>query len=40
MENSSGNTQQDFFKEIYEWQKLNHPEIYFKNNSNPFKTGY
>ena len=28
MENTSGKTQQDFFKEIYEWQKQQHPEIY------------
>lgn len=33
MENTSGKTQQDFFKEIYEWQKEHHPELY-KNGEN------
>ena len=28
MENISGHTQQNFFWEIYQWQKENHPEIY------------
>jgi hypothetical protein len=28
MENSSGSTQNNFFWEIYKWQKENHPEIY------------
>lgn len=32
MENQSGNTQQSFFKEIYEWQLQNHPEIYNKGD--------
>jgi hypothetical protein len=33
MENTSGKTHQDFFKEIYEWQKEHHPELY-KNGEN------
>ena len=28
MEQTSGNTQKDIFKEIVEWQMKNHPEIY------------
>ena len=28
MENTSGTTKQDFFMEIYKWQKEQHPEIY------------
>lgn len=28
MENNSGSTQKNFFWEIYEWQRQNHPEIY------------
>jgi hypothetical protein len=28
MENNSGATQQDFFWEIYKWQREHHPDLY------------
>jgi hypothetical protein len=33
MEQNSGSTDQNFFWEIYQWQKEHHPELY-KNGEN------
>ena len=33
MEQNSGSTNQNFFWEIYQWQKEHHPELY-KNGGN------